>query len=253
MNGVMTGFRETLRSGALLAGTWVKTPSPIVVEVLALTGLDCLVLDAEHAPFDRLTLDMCIMAARAAGKPVLVRPASAAPEHILNALDCGATGVILPHIRSAADAVAAVAACQYRPGGRGYAGSSRAAGYTTLGMAVHRAAARDVVVIAQIEDVEGVEAIDAIAAVPGIDALFIGRADLTIAYDAASPDDAVVVAAVSRICAAGRSAGRTVGMFLGRAADVAHWRQQGASLFILGSDHDFLLTGAARLAADIRG
>jgi 2-keto-3-deoxy-L-rhamnonate aldolase RhmA len=220
---------------------------------LALSSLDCLVLDAEHAPFDRASLDMCILAARVGGKTVLVRPVSSADEHILNALDCGADGVILPHIRSAADAKAGVKACKYVSGGRGYAGSSRAAGYTTKGMTKHRADAQGIIVIAQIEDVEGVEAIDAIAAVKGIDALFIGRADLTIAYDAETPDDPRVVSAVERICAAGKAMGRTTGMFLGRAVDVAMWRQQGASLYILGSDHEFLLQGAARLAEAIRG
>jgi len=249
----MTDFRERLRAGALLSGTWVKTPSAIIVEVLALSALDCLVLDAEHAPFDRRDLDACILAARAAGKAVLARPQSSAPEAILTALDCGATGVILPHIGSAAEAQAAVTACHYTRGGRGFAGSSRAAGYTTLGMARHREAAKGVTVIAQIEDVEAVEAIEAIAAVPGIDALFIGRADLTIAYGAASPDDPIVVDAVARICAAGKAAGRTVGMFLGRASDVALWREAGASLFILGSDHDFILSGAARLHGEIGG
>jgi 2-keto-3-deoxy-L-rhamnonate aldolase RhmA len=249
----MVGFRERLLGGDLLSGTWIKTPHPHVVEVLAFSPLDVLVLDAEHAPFDRSSLDHCILAARAGGKPVLVRPASSAHEQILNALDLGADGVILPHIRTAAEAADAVKACHYVSGGRGYAGSSRAAGYTTKGMAKHRADAKNVVVIAQIEDVEGVDNIDAIAAVEGIDALFVGRADLTIAYNAQTPDDDVVVEAVDRICAAGKAAGRTTGMFLGRVGDVGMWRDKGASLFILGSDHDFLLQGAARLAEAVRG
>jgi 2-keto-3-deoxy-L-rhamnonate aldolase RhmA len=246
-------FRERLASGALLSGTWVKTPHPHVVEVLALSPLDLLVLDAEHAPFDRGTLDQCILAARAGGKPVLVRPASSAHEHILNALDLGADGVILPHIRTAEEAAEAVKACHYTSGGRGYAGSSRAAGYTTKGMALHRADAKHVVIIAQIEDVEGVDNIDSIARVAGIDALFIGRADLTIAYAAETPEDAVVIDAVDRIVAAGKAAGRTTGMFLGRVGDVPMWRDKGASLFILGSDHDFLLQGAGRLAQAVSG
>jgi 2-keto-3-deoxy-L-rhamnonate aldolase RhmA len=249
----VVAFRERLLAGDLLAGTWVKTPHSHVVEVLALSPLDVLVLDAEHAPFDRGSLDQCILAARAGGKPVLVRPPSSAHEQILNALDLGADGVILPHIRTAEEAADAVKACHYVSGGRGYAGSSRAAGYTTKGMAKHRADAKNVIVIAQIEDVEGVDNIDAIARVEGIDALFIGRADLTIAYGAETPDDAVVVDAVDRICAAGKAAGRTTGMFLGRVGDVPQWRDKGASLFILGSDHDFLLQGAARLAEAVRG
>ncbi len=246
-------FRTRLLAGDMLLGTFVKTPHPHVVEVLGSTALDCLVLDAEHAPFDRAHLDLCVLAARAAGMPVLVRPPEAAPHHVLNALDLGADGVLLPHIRSVAEAEAAARACRHGAGDRGYAGSPRAGGYGSLGMARTLADARHVAVIAQIEDVDALDAIDAIAQVEGIDALFIGRADLTVALGAASPDDAQVVAAVTRITAAARAHGRPVGMFLARPADAAQWRAQGASLFLLASDHEFLRSGAAALAATVRG
>jgi 2-keto-3-deoxy-L-rhamnonate aldolase RhmA len=241
-------FRERLLGGDTLIGTFVKTPSPIVAEVLALTALDCLCLDAEHAPFDRIAIDSAIAMARP--KPVLVRVPVASPEQILNALDCGAAGVVAPHIRSAAEAAAFARASRYGAGGRGFAGSSRAAGYTTRTMADHLAhSAAHTVTIAQIEDPEAVDAIDAIAAVEGIDVLFVGRADLTVAYGAASQDDPRVIAAVERICAAGLRHNRRVGMFVARPGDVPQWRAQGASLFLLGSDHAFLLDGAARLIA----
>ena len=248
----LAGFKARLGSGGLVVGTWVKTPHPIVVEVLGQTALDCIVLDAEHAPFDRGSLDLCIAAARSCGMPVLVRPASAAPEHLLQSLDCGASGVIVPHVRSAAEAAAIVQACHYARGGRGFAGTSRSAGYGSFGMTRTRDLAAHVSVVVQIEDVEGVEAIDEIAAVPGIDALFIGRADLTIAYGADSPDDPRIVAAVSRILASGLAAGRSVGMFLPRPGDAAAWQRQGASFFLLASDHDFIRAGADALAASLK-
>jgi 2-keto-3-deoxy-L-rhamnonate aldolase RhmA len=249
----VSAFKTRLASGAPLLGTFIKTPHPHVVEVLAGTGLDCLCLDAEHAPFDRRDLDACIMAARAGGMPVLVRPASSSAHEILNALDCGADGVIVPHMRSAAEAEAVAASAHYGPGGglarRGYAGSSRAAGYGTRTIPDHLAAsAAASVVIAQIEDLEALDEIDAIAAVSGIDALFIGRIDLTIALGCTSPDDPKVIAAVERILAACRGANRACGMFTQRPADVAHWQAQGASLFLLGSDHGFMREGAASLA-----
>lgn len=247
-------LKQKLAAGQVVVGTFVKTPSPIVVEVLAMTALDTLVLDAEHAPFDRGTLDGCIMAARAGGKDVLVRTPSAAPEHILNALDCGASGVLVPHVRSAAEARDLVRAAQYGAGGRGYAGSSRAAGYTTTPMAAHLAgSAARTVVIAQIEDPEAIDDIEAIAAVEGIDALFVGRADLTVSYGVASQDDPRVVAALDAVCAAGRAHGRPIGMFLAREADAPMWTQKGARLFLLGSDHGFMLAGAAALITRARG
>ena len=246
-------FSERLRGGELLSATWVKTPHIHVVEVLALSQLDLLVLDAEHAPFGRQELDACILAARAGGMPVLVRPASSAHEHLLQALDGGADGVIVPHVRSVGEAQELVRACHYVTGGRGFAGSTRAAAYTTLGMVKHHAAAKDIAVVAQIEDVEALDEIEAIAQVEGIDALFIGRADLTISLGETNSDAPQVVAAVERICAAGRAAGRTVGMFLARPGDVPMWREKGASLFVLQSDQDFLLKGANTLSDLIKG
>jgi len=221
----VSNLGERLRAGDLIAATWVKTPHPHVVEVLALAGLDALAIDAEHAPFDRAAIDLAVLASKAGGIPVLVRIPSASPEAILQALDAGADGIIVPHIRSAAQAEALVRHSHYGPGGRGFAGSSRAAGYTTLGM----------------------------PKTPGIDAIFIGRIDLTVSLGCESPDDPKVVAAVRDICAACRKAGRAIGMFLSRPEDVPQWREEGVSLFILSSDQDFILKGARALAASIRG
>jgi staphyloferrin B biosynthesis citrate synthase len=231
-----------------LLGTFLKTPHPHVVEVLASSGLDLLCIDAEHAPFDRHDIDVCVMAARAGSLPVVVRTPSSAPEQILNALDCGADGVVVPHIRTAAEAKAAAAATHYGPGGRGYAGSSRAAGYGTRSIPDHMAStAATSVLIAQIEDVEALDEIDAIAAVEGIDALFIGRIDLTIALGCTSPDDPKVIATCDHIITAAVKADRPVGLFTSKPADAPLWQAKGASLFLLGSDHSFIRQGVMNL------
>ena len=245
------GFKQRLTAGEPLLGTFLKTPHPHVVEVLTAGGLDCICIDAEHAPFDRTAIDLCVMAARAGGLPALVRPASAAAHELLNALDCGADGVVVPHIRSVREAAELARIAHYGPGGRGFAGSTRAAGYGLVPLTDHlNASAGRTVVIAQIEDAEALDEIDAIAAVEGIDALFVGRIDLTISLGCTSPDDPRVVAAVDRIVAACRQAGRASGMFLSRAGDVAGWQAKGSSLFLLGSDHGFLRSGARGLRAE---
>lgn len=241
-------LKARIAAGDALLGTFLKTPHPHVVEVLATSGLDCVCIDAEHAPFDRRDIDACVMAAQLGGLPVLVRTPSSTPEQILNALDCGADGVVVPHVRSAGEARAVAASAHYARGGRGYAGSSRAAGYGTRSMPDHKAAsAAKTIVIAQIEDAEALDDIDAIAGVDGIDALFIGRIDLTVSLGCESPDDPVVVAAVEKIVLAGLAARRPTGMFLSRSSDVAMWRSKGARLFLLGSDHSFIRDGAKAL------
>jgi staphyloferrin B biosynthesis citrate synthase len=244
-------LKARIAAGDALLGTFLKTPHPHIVEVLGSAELDLLCIDAEHAPFDRRDIDLCIMAARASNLPVVVRTAASAPENMLNALDCGADGVVVPHIRSAAEARSVAASVHYGPGGRGYAGSSRAAGYGTVSISNHLAtSAATTTLIAQIEDVEALDEIDAIAAVDGIDALFIGRIDLTIALGCTSPDDPKVIAACDHIIAAARKADRPVGLFTSNPADVAAWQAKGASLFLLSSDHNFIRHGAKAMRRD---
>ena len=246
-------LKTRIAAGEQLVGTFVKTPSAVLCEVLGKTTLDMVCLDAEHAPFDRLVQDQCLYALRSEGMSSLVRVPSASHDYILNALDCGATGVVVPHVTSAQMAADIVAVSHFGAGGRGYAGSTRAAGYTRKPMARHlEDSGRETVVIAQIEDLEALDDIDAIAAVEGIDCLFVGRVDLTVALGASSPADARVVEAVERVCGAGRSAGRPVGMFVGDLSEIPHWQQAGASVFLLSSDHSFLIQGANSLVEEFR-
>ncbi len=175
-------FRKRLTDGDLLIGTFIKTPSPIVAEVLGLSDLDVFCVDTEHAPFGRLETDLCVGAFRAADRPSLVRIADDSPTEIRCALDSGATGILVPHVTSADQAAAIVKAAHFGDGGRGYAGSPRAADYTTKSMADHIADSRArTTVIVQIEDIAALEQVAQIAAVKGVDALFVGRVDLAVA------------------------------------------------------------------------
>lgn len=245
-------FKSRLAQGDFLLGTFQKTPHMHVTEVLSLSTLDVVCLDAEHAPFNRGDLDACCAIARANDLPSVERVSHNSPEAILDALDRGAGGIVAPHVRSAAEAQALVKACQYGPGGRGFAGSTRAAWYATRGMPGHlEGTPNEVSVIAQIEDVEALAEIDDIAAVPGIDALFIGRADLTVALGETNMKAPVVIEAVETIMQACRAAKRAVGMFVGDLSEVPDWRAQGASLFLLGSDHSMMLQGAAALRSQV--
>ncbi|NBB82462.1 MAG: aldolase [Alphaproteobacteria bacterium] len=246
-------FRRRLLDGDLLVGTWVKTPAMAIVEVLGRAGLDVACLDAEHAPFDRRDLDACLFAGAAAGLPMLVRTVDGTPTTLLQALDLGATGVLVPHVRTAAEAEAIARAGRFGPGGRGYAGSTRFAGYTTRPMAATLAAGRaETALIGQIEDAEALDAIDAIAAVDGLDALFLGRVDLSVSLGVDDPAHPDVVAAMERVCAAARARDRRLGMFLANPAEIPFWRERGVTLFLIGSDQGFVLSGARALMTGAR-
>ena len=245
-------FRQRLLEGETLAGTFLKTPSSIVAEVLGLTELDVVCIDAEHAPFGRLETDAAIAALSAADMPTLVRTGSDSPGDIRNALDSAASGVLVPHVVSAEQAARIVRASRFGEGGRGFAGSPRAARYTQKGMQEHLAdSARHTSVVVQIEDLAALPNAADIAAVDGVDAVFVGRADLAVAMDRAI-DDPAVIDAVSAVCKAGRQSGTTVGMFTPNPDEIPGWIEAGASLFLLGSDQSFLLAGADALAKTVR-
>lgn len=247
------GFRARLFNHDVMMGTFLKTPSPIVCEVLGLTPLACVCIDAEHAPFGRMELDGCIAALRAADMPSLVRVQTANAGEILTALDAGATGVVFPHVITGEQAATMARAARYAGyahggGTRGYAGSSRSARYTNKSMAEHTAHSNaTVVAIAQIEDAQALTNLDEIATTPGIDCLFVGRMDLAVSLGAATALDPIVAEAVAKICVAGKRHGVPVGMFVPAGETCAMWQEHGATFFMLGSDQQFMLDGARAL------
>jgi len=206
------------------------------------------VLDAEHAPFDRTTLDLAMMAGRAAGLPLFVRVNERSAASLLSALDMGATGVVVPHVDTEQDAREVVAHCRYVGGDRGYSSSPRAANYGALGMKQAIAHGDRSIVVCQIESVAAVENAARIARVPGVAALFIGRADLALSMGLDNAQDPRVDQATLEVIRAARACGTAVGMFVGSNAEREKYRALGVNWFMQGSDQS-LLRQAAQAAA----
>src|SRR6218665_85525 len=155
-------------------GIFVKTGSPQLIEVLGTTALDFVVLDAEHAPFDRGMLDLMVLGGRAARLPVFIRIPAIDPAVILSCLDMGATGLLVPHVDTAEQAREVVAMARYRGGRRGYSGGPRSAGYASLSMAQAVHLGDQAQIVCQIESAQAVGQAQAIAEVPGVAGPFLG-------------------------------------------------------------------------------
>lgn len=243
-------FKKQVQSGAPLAGTFVKTPSVMVIEVLAQSGLDFACLDAEHAPFDRTSLDNCIAVARALDFPVLVRVGDSSPREILQALDYGAVGVVVPHVETVAQAEAVVRAAHFGLGGRGFAGSTRWAGYATRPMAdVLARSAEETVVLPQIEEPAAVEICEEIAALDGVDGLFVGPTDLSVGYGYTSADNDELKAALTRVGAACKAHGKAYASFVTTGPAAQAWaKEYGVQIFCIASEHSWIRSGAIEAA-----
>jgi 2-keto-3-deoxy-L-rhamnonate aldolase RhmA len=232
-------------------GTFIKIPDIAVVETLAESHLDFIVIDQEHAPFDRRSLDTLLFAARSLGLPALVRVCNSDASTLLAALDGGAAGVLLPHIDSAAVAHRAAAACRYRTG-RGYSGAVRSTRNRGNLSSAIEAVDSEIAVIVQIEDAPAIDLSAEIAACNGIDALFIGRGDLAVSLAAASSAAPEVWAAARRIADAAARHEKAIWAF------AANWREAdqlldlGARTIIFGSDQSHLKAGTSQLVAEAR-
>ena len=175
------------------------------------------------------------------------------PVHIKQALDLGCDGVLVPQVRTAAEAARAVAAAKYPPAGVRSVGIARAQRY---GMAVQECVAsanEQVAVLVQLEHVDAVRCADDILAVPGVDAVVIGPYDLSASMgrpgDLTHPD---VVAAVAALPAACTARGVPWGAFAPDAASAKAHLARGATVVALGTDTLHLLAGARAALADVR-
>jgi 2-keto-3-deoxy-L-rhamnonate aldolase RhmA len=238
-------FREHVLKRETVYGTFIKTSTTHSIEIIGGAGYDFVLIDAEHAPFDRVTTDACILAARAVGTAPLVRVPS--PEHILGALDDGAFGVMVPHLVSAAYTREMVDLCRYsgKSGKRGFSNSPRAGNYGARTTWEHiDASDKEVLMLGMVEDPEGVEKVDEIVAVEGLDAVFIGRGDLTAAYRDREAGAPQVKAATLKVIEACKRHNKPVFMLTASAKEAVEYAALGVTGFVTGSDQGFM-----RLAA----
>jgi staphyloferrin B biosynthesis citrate synthase len=246
-------FRQRLLAKEILCGSFMKTPTGHATEIFGDLGFDFVVIDEEHAPFDRGAIDHAIVSARASDITALVRVSSGAPSNLLSVLDMGATGVLIPHVATAAYARDVAAACRYRGGKRGFSNSPRAGRYGGLNLTQHIDHNDHITtVIAQIEDPDALAHIDDIARIDGIDALFVGRGDLAAAMGEASPEAPAVRNASLRIAQAAHAAHKPLMFFVGSAADAAAMHAIGGTGFVWSSDQGLMRQAASTALSSLR-
>lgn len=247
----MEEFANRVRARELLFGTFVKSSSYHATEIIASVGFDFIVIDEEHAPLNRETIDGIILAALARGIAPVVRVGDPSDFNIMAQLDAGAAGVMVPHVNSAEKATRIATACRYRNGRRGFSKTGRAGDYSAVGLDDHLSSQdNNAMCIAMIEDPEAIDVIDEIVAVDGIDAIFIGRGDLSVAMGEKSQSAPPVLAATMMAIAAAQKVGKPALALATGEADQSALMEAGVRAFLAGSDQTFLRTAAtASLAA----
>jgi 4-hydroxy-2-oxoheptanedioate aldolase len=241
------------RSGGRTVGCWLSLANAYTAEALSRLGFDWVCVDLQHGLLDYSDLTALLPAISTSDAVPLVRVPWNEPYEIMKALDAGAYGVIVPMVNSRAEAEQAVAACRYPPTGMRSFGPVRAALYGGRGYAAE--ANGQIACIAMIETEEGLRHLDEIVTTPGLDAVYIGPADLALALGlpaVGDTDEPRHAAAVSRIADACRGAGIAVGIHTSSLAYAKRYLAAGFNLVTLGSDAGFMLRAAAGDLAAVR-
>ena len=218
----------------------VCLPSADVAEIVAGAGFDWAWLDTEHTASSEETCQRMLQALgpSCAG---LIRVAENRDHLIKRALETGCEGVIVPQVRTAAEAIDAVASCRYPPSGRRSVGAGRAHAWGR-GFDEYVARANDeLCVVLQAEHVDAVRNIEAIVRVEGIGAVLVGPYDLSASLGIPGRvDDPRVLEAIGVVRDACRKAAVPAGIFAGDAARARRWRSEGFQLIGMGTDIGYL-------------
>ncbi|WP_029043283.1 MULTISPECIES: HpcH/HpaI aldolase family protein [Cupriavidus] len=245
-------FKEGLREGRKQPGLWLTLESPHVTEVVAGSGYDWLLLDMEHACVDVSQVVDHLRAAQGGTAELVVRIPANEPVVFKRLLDAGIRSFMVPFVQSAEEARQAVAATRYPPHGiRGVSGNMRANGFSRIKDYGQRYAEAQCIVV-QIESPAAAAAVREIGAVDGVDGLFVGPNDLAANMGLyGQPGAPEVTAAIARILADIRAAGKAPGILNFNPAQARELLAQGYDFVAVGSDLSILARRSEALLAEI--
>jgi len=247
-------LREIHAAGKPTFGGWLAIPSGPSAEVMAHAGFDWLCVDMQHGLIGYQTMVTMLQAISTTETVPIVRVPWNEPGIIMKSLDAGAYGVIIPMVNTRAEAEAAVGACRYAPRGYRSHGPIRASIYAGRDYSQH--ADDTILCIAMVETVTALENLDDILSTPGVDACYVGPADLSVSMGLAPRPDhegGPFTEALERIVAACKKHGVVPGVHAATPAIALKRVQQGFRFLEVCADADAMARNAASDLKVVRG
>ena len=256
----MNRILEKYRAGEPSLGTFTHMSSSVEVEALGAAGLDYAVLDMEHCALGTETMAECITAAGAAGLDALVRVGAISREAVLRPLDLGAAGIIVPAVETVEEVRQLVRFAKFPPlGNRGFCPTRDGLwGFDQASLAGTEAymdrSNRETLLLPQCETAGCLARIEEIAAMDGVDGIFVGPLDLSIALGCPMELDAPRMReALVRVVAACKTARKPVLIFCGDAPAARQRIAEGFDSAALGLDVLSLIQSFRAMVQEIRG
>lgn len=237
-------LKAALTRGTSPLGTWISIGHPAVVEVNAFIGFDFVLIDSEHTSMSLETIESLVRAAHASSDATdpVVRVPDNDPVRIKRILDIGVSNLMIPMVDSATEARSLVEAVRYPPGGQRGIAASRATDYGRNFADYVAEANQTICTIAQIETEEGLDNAVEIGAVDGIDALFVGPADLSGSLDMFGQwESNELTKAIEQVLEAGDETGVPVGTLTVDPETIPQHLEQGFDFLIAGKDTSHLI------------
>ena len=248
-------MKKGLKEGKNYIGTFAKMTDASVVELFSFSGFDYFIVDNEHSQMSKESMVSLLRASDISGIVPIVRVRENSRAQILQALDAGALGIMVPETGNEKEVRLVIDSAFYAPeGSRGYTASSRAGGYGTMNAAEYaKVANENIMTIVYCETVEGINNLDAMLTVPNLDVLWMGPMDLSQALGVTGqPNHPKVVAAMDDIIARCRNKGVAVGTIAPDAETSRHLLAKGVQLIGLSSDQAMIVNYGKRLLQEIR-
>lgn len=248
--------KKMIKEGKTAIGTFIKITDPAAIEVVCMAGLDFVIIDNEHTAMSKETMVNLVRATEIYNMPCMIRVRESDPNQILQALDTGALGVMVPAINTVAEAKAAAMSSKYAPdGSRGYTASQRAAGYGIIPPAEYAVIANEnIMTICYCETKEALENLDEMVKIDGIDVIFIGPYDLSQALGVTgNPMDERVQKAIEMIVEKSVKNGKQVGILAADGEQAKYYNKKGINFIVINSDLSMIYKGVRQYISQFRG
>jgi len=231
----------------LTIGTWISAGAPVITEVIASLGFDWLLFDLEHGCMTGAGIISNLQATGKYPTKIIVRVGEAKPSLIARLLDWGATGIMLPNIRTAKEVKEVVNSMYYPPkGNRGFSSSARTFEYGNT--PVKNTVDYSPILIVQIENNDGLSQVDEIARINEVDVLFVGPSDLKLNLSYQKGDSIINYnTALEKVMNEAKKNGKQAGILIKDKKDFASMRTMGFSCIAMGSDISIIRSGYKEL------
>ena len=248
-------LRNRLHDGRPFLFSWMGIPGVQLAGQLARAGLDGVALDLQHGLIGMDQANGMAATITAAGKPVITRVLWNDPGLIGQALDFGSSVVIAPMVNSVDQAKALVKAAKYPPmGQRSWGGYAMVQASGKSAAEYLKEANRDTLVFAMVETQEALDLVEQIAAVPGLDGLFVGPSDLSIALSNGAELNRLSAAnlvAMKKVAEVAKKRGLVAGAFAGTGEIIKQYAAMGYTFMAAVTDNDVLKLGVAAVASAV--